>query len=446
MPPKPPSSLAFNTRRVVVTGLGLVTPLGTGVSTAWNRLIQGASGVVSVANKVHEETGASYKEIPSLVAGLVPKGSGEGEFDAAKWVPKADNSKTTPFMHYAYSASQQALEDANWFPSSEADKLRTGVCIGSGIGCVDEVANSAITFASKGFRKIGPFFVPRILTNMAAGNISIRYGFMGPNHSVSTACATGAHSIGDAMRFIQYGDADVMLAGGTEASVSPLSMAGFARSKSLSTKFNDRPTEASRPFDKDRDGFVIGEGAGMVVLEEYEHAKRRGAKIYAELRGYGLTGDAHHITSPPDDGNGAARAMRRALEVGRLPLDQIDYINAHATGTELGDLVETRAIKSVFTGSLQDKIAVSSTKGAIGHLLGAAGSVEAIFTILAIHEDMLPPTLNLHAVESKEEFSLNYVPLTASSRKDAGGVRGALTNSFVFGGTNASLCFAKVDL
>ncbi|CAO3652554.1 unnamed protein product [Cunninghamella blakesleeana] len=345
------------------------------------------------------------------------------------------------FTQYSISAAHQAIRDAGWNTASDIQKERTGVCIGSGMGSFDDIFSTSVAFANGGPKKVSPMFVPRILINMAAGHLTMKYGFSGPNHAVSTACTTGAHSIGDAMRFIQYGDADVMIAGGTEACVHPLSITGFARAKSLASGYESSPTEASRPFDSERSGFVMGEGSGMVVLEEYEHAKKRGAKIYAELKGYGLSGDAHHMTAPPSDGSGAMKSMKRALQHARLDPKDIDYVNAHATSTPVGDAAENQAIKSVFDG-YWDKIHVSSTKGATGHLLGAAGSVEAIFTILAIKNNILPPTLNLKNTSNPEEFNLNYVPLKAKTDIN---VRAALTNSFGFGGTNATLCFSKVD-
>ncbi|KAI8819438.1 thiolase-like protein [Fimicolochytrium jonesii] len=435
-------------RRVVVTGLGLVTPLGTGVAHSWERLIAAHSGIVSLNGRIHPETGTTYNGIPSQVAALVPKPGGVrgeedvGVFRVEEWLTKAESRNMAPFMHYASSVAQQALTDAGWETRTARDKERTGVCFGSGIGCLEDIAATAASFSESGLKKISPYFVPKILINLAAGHISMKHGLQGPNHAASTACTTGAHSIGDAMRFIQYGDADVMVAGGAEASVSPLAMAGFAKSRALSTKYNHDPPSASRPFDSHRDGFVIGEGAGCVVLESLEHATKRNARIYAEMRGYGLSGDAFHITAPPEDGNGAARAMCRALETAGMRREEVDYVNAHATSTGLGDLAETRAIKSVF-GPHAANLAVSSTKSAIGHLLGAAGAVEAIFTILAIHHNILPPTLNLHNASPAEEFSLDYVPLEARRVTKEGGVRAALTNSFGFGGTNACLAFAK---
>lgn len=420
-------------RRVVVTGLGLVTPLGVGVNTVWKNLLQGKCGVISLADR------EGFEKLPVRIAAEVPKGSyEEGKFTASEWLDKGDERTMAKFSHYAIAAARQAIQDAQWTPGTDEEKRKTGVCIGSGMGSLEDIIDTTTAYSAGGYKKVSPMFVPRILINMAAGHLTMKYGYQGPNHAVSTACTTGAHAIGDAMRFIQYGDADVMVAGGTEASVHPLAIAGFARAKSLATQYEDRPTEASRPFDGDRSGFVMGEGSGVVVLEEYEHAKKRGAKIYAEIKGYGLSGDAHHMTSPPLNGYGAVNSMRRALEVAQLSPADIDYVNAHATSTPAGDAAENNAIKTVFDGHW-DKINVSSTKGATGHLLGAAGAVEAIFSILSVHNDILPPTLNLHK-QNTDEFNLNYVPLVAQEKK----IRAAITNSFGFGGTNATLCFAKV--
>ncbi|KAJ1916521.1 Mitochondrial beta-keto-acyl synthase [Mycoemilia scoparia] len=345
------------------------------------------------------------------------------------------------FTQFAMCAAKQALDDARWPDrTNENYKFRTGVCIGSGIGALDEITDNHDKYVQKGHRRVSPMFVPKILNNMAGGNITIEYGFMGPNHAVSTACATGAHAIGDAMRFIQYGDADVMVAGASEAPLQPLSLAGFCRIKALATGYNDRPTEASRPFDRDRAGFVIAEGSAIVVLEELEHAKSRGAKIYAEIGGYGLSGDASHITAPAEDGMGAQLAMRRALEVARMDPHDIDYINAHATSTPLGDEIEAKAISKVFSSpQRQTKLAVSSTKGATGHLLGGAGALEAVFAIMSVHSDILPPTLNLHNPEACSD-QFNYVPLVAQKDKT---INAAISNSFGFGGTNTSLVFKK---
>ncbi|ORY02914.1 3-oxoacyl-synth [Basidiobolus meristosporus CBS 931.73] len=437
--------MSIATRRVVVTGLGLVTPLATGVKASWERLINSKSGLVSLTKENRPEhfpsTQHDFDGLPSTVAGVVLRGSKtENLFDPSEWLERGDDRKMADFTQYALCAAQQALEDAGWLPDNEEDRIRTGVCVGSGIGSVEDIASTANTYYNQGYRRVSPMFIPRILVNMAAGHLTLKYGLKGPNHAASTACTTGAHSIGDAMRFIQFGDADVMVAGGSEASITPLSIAGFARAKSLSTAFNQDPTAASRPFDKGRDGFVIGEGSGIVVLEELEHAKKRGAHIYAEIRGYGLSGgDANHMTAPPEDGNGAARAMKRAMEVAGLSASDIDYINAHATSTPLGDAAENRAIKSIFQNKDAKRIAVSSTKSAIGHLLGAAGAVEAIFTILAVNKNVVPPTLNFEQPSCSTEFNLNYVPKVAQEKE----VRAAITNSFGFGGTNASLCFSK---
>ncbi|KAI8636015.1 thiolase-like protein [Parasitella parasitica] len=420
-------------RRVVVTGLGIVSPVGVGVKTAWKNLLASQCGIISLAER------EGFEKLPVRIAAEVPRGSyEEGKFTASEWLDKGDDRTMAKFSHYAIAAARQAINDAQWIPENDLDKERTGVCIGSGMGSLEDIVDTSTAYSSGGYRKVSPMFVPRILINMAAGHLTMKYGYQGPNHAVSTACTTGAHAIGDAMRFIQYGDADVMVAGGSEASVHPLAIAGFARAKSLATQYENNPTEASRPFDRDRSGFVMGEGSGMVVLEEYEHAKKRGAKMYAELKGYGLSGDAHHMTSPPENGHGATRSMRRALQVAGLSPADIDYVNAHATSTPAGDVAENRAIKTVFDGHW-DNINVSSSKGATGHLLGAAGAVEAIFSILSVHTNIIPPTLNLHNLAS-EEFNLNYVPLVAQEKQ----VRAAITNSFGFGGTNATLCFAKI--
>ncbi|KAI9317646.1 thiolase-like protein [Dichotomocladium elegans] len=420
-------------RRVVVTGLGLVTPVGVGVKHAWNNLLNGHCGITKLV-------GETFEPLPVQIAGQVPQGpADQGKFLAKEWLDRGDERVMGLFTQYAIAAARQALQDADWTPTDDYSKERTGTCIGSGMGSFEDIYSSSLAYAESGHRKVSPMFVPRILINMAAGHLTIKYGFQGPNHAVSTACTTGAHSIGDAMRFIQYGDADVMVAGGAEACIHPLAIAGFARAKALASQFNDRPTEASRPFDSERAGFVMGEGAGIVVLEELEHAKKRGAKIYCELAGYGLSGDAHHMTASPPDGAGAVRSMRRALAHAKVEPKDVDYVNAHATSTPVGDRAENRAIKTVFEGHW-DTLSVSSTKGATGHLLGAAGAVEAIFSILALHNNILPPTINLHNPD--EEFNLNYVPRVAQEHK---GIRAALTNSFGFGGTNASLCFTRYE-
>ncbi|GAB5593588.1 Mitochondrial beta-keto-acyl synthase [Umbelopsis nana] len=421
-------------RRVVVTGLGLVTPLGTGVKSVWENVINSRCGIVSLKDR------PGFSDLPVTIGAAVKQGpSAEGGFDASEWMDRGDDRTTALFTRYAIASAKQALKDAGWTPQSEEEKERTGVCLGSGMGSLEDLYTTSTMYSTAGYKKVSPMFVPKILINMAAGHLTMKFGFKGPNHAASTACTTGAHSIGDAMRFIQFNDADVMLAGGSEACIHPLAVAGFCKAKSLASAYNDDPESSSRPFDKDRSGFVIGEGAGVVVLEEYEHAKKRGANIYAEIKGYGLSGDAHHMTAPPENGEGAARAMRRALANANMTPADIDYVNAHATSTPQGDVAENRAIKSIFDG-YWDKISVSSTKGATGHLLGAAGAVEAIFTILAIKNNVLPPTLNLHGF-SNDEFNLNYVPLVAQDGKE---IRAALTNSFGFGGTNASLCFTKL--
>lgn len=417
-------------RRVVVTGLGLVTPLGVGHKLNWERLVAGESGIRGI-------TGFDVSDLPSKVAGQVPRGSGEGDFNPDLFVPPKDQRKMDDFILYAIAAAQEAIKDSGWQPQTEEERERTGVMVGSGIGGLPGIADGAVTLHEKGPRRLSPFFIPACLINLASGHISINHGFKGPNHAVVTACSTGAHAIGDAARLIMWDDADVMVAGGTEAAVSRLGVGGFAAMRALSTSFNDTPSKASRPYDKDRDGFVISEGAGVVILEELEHAKKRGAHIYAEVVGYGLSGDAHHISAPADDGNGGFRAMTAALKRARLSPEDIDYVNAHGTSTPLGDEIELGAVKRLF-GSAMDKLAMSSTKSAIGHLLGAAGAVEAIYSIKAINHSIVPPTLNLEN-PSDSCLGVNLVPKVAQERR----VRAALSNSFGFGGTNASLVFKE---
>jgi len=416
-------------RRVVVTGMGMVSPLGCGAQLVWSRLLNSQSGLRTIQ-------GFQFDDLPAKVAGQIPLGTGEGEFDLDYAMPANERRRVGDFIVYAMAAARQAIEDSGWMPTAEEDLERTGVMVGSGIGGLVGITEGGLTLETKGVRRLSPFFIPSSLINLASGHISIRWGFKGPNHAVVTACSTGAHAIGDAGRMIQFGDADVMVAGGTEAAVSRIGIAGFAASRALSTSFNDEPTRASRPWDKDRDGFVMGEGSGVVVLEELEHAKRRGAKIYAELVGYGMSGDAYHITAPPPDGNGGYRAMRAALARAQLGPDQVDYVNAHGTSTPLGDEIELAAVKRVF-GNAASSISMSSTKSAIGHLLGAAGSVEAIFSILSVRDQIVPPTLNLD--NPSEGCDLDLVPHKAKERP----VRAALSNSFGFGGTNASLVFAR---
>ncbi|CAO2651610.1 Nn.00g041800.m01.CDS01 [Neocucurbitaria sp. VM-36] len=428
-------------RRVVVTGLGLVTPLGIGVRQTWKRLVEGRCGVVSIKDRSPD-----FGKLPSQVAGLVPIGEKkDGMWDVKEHLSPGDERRMARFAQYAMVASEEALSDAGWLPTRDEDLEVTGVYMGSGIGSLDDVYDTTIAYEKGGYRKVSPLFVPRLLINLAAGHISMRYGFKGPNHAATTACTTGAHSIGDASRLIQFGDADVMIAGGAESCIHPLAISGFARARSLATEWNDRPTESSRPFDRDRDGFVIGEGAGVVVLEELAHAKKRGAKIYAEVAGYGLSSDAYHMTAPRADGQGPRLAMKHALRHAGIKPGAVDYINAHATSTPLGDAAENKAIKDLLLGedgkSKASEINISSTKGAIGHLLGAAGSVEAIFTVLGMHHKTLPPTLNLsNPGDPPEDFDCNYIANAAQQ----GEVNVALSNSFGFGGTNASLCFRKM--
>jgi 3-oxoacyl-[acyl-carrier-protein] synthase II len=416
-------------RRVVITGMGLVTPLGVGVEKTWSRLVAGESGISGI--QVFD-----VSDLPSKVAGQIPLGdTAQGGFNADDWVDAKDRRRMDRFIVYAMAAASQAVADSGWAPKDEEGLERTGVLIGSGIGGLEEIANGAQVLQEKGPRRMSPFFIPASLINLASGHVSMRFGFKGPNHAVVTACSTGAHALGDAARFIAFDDADVMVAGGAEAAVCRLGVAGFAAARALSTKYNDNPTIASRPWDEGRDGFVIAEGSGIVVLEELEHAKTRGAKIYAEVVGYGLSGDAHHITAPPEDGNGGFRSMRAALKRARLNVEDIDYVNAHGTSTPLGDEIELKAVKRLF-GDHAHKFCMSSTKSSIGHLLGAAGSVEAIFSVLAIRDGVAPPTLNLD--NPSPGCDINLVPKAAQRRP----IKRALSNSFGFGGTNVSLVFA----
>lgn len=417
-------------RRVVVTGMGIVSPLGAGLDLNWQKITAGTSGLGTIR-------GFDASDIPSRVAGEVPV-EGEGAFDVSKYIDHKEQKKMDRFIHFGYAAAVDAVEDSGWKPEDYESQCRTGVLIGSGIGGLSSIQDVSIMMNEKGTRRISPFFIPSSLINLISGNVSIKYGFKGPNHAVVTACATGSHAIGDAARLIMLDDADVMVAGGAEAAICRVGVGGFAACRALSTGYNDTPTRASRPFDKGRDGFVIGEGAGCVVLEEYEHAKKRGAKIYAEVVGYGLSGDAYHITSPSEDGNGGYRAMQAALKRAKMSPSDIDYINAHGTSTPLGDDIELGAIKRMFGDALKN-ISISSTKSAIGHLLGAAGAVEAIYSIKALETGILPPTLNLED-PSDVAAGIDLVPLKAKEKK----VKTALSNSFGFGGTNACLVFKTV--
>lgn len=415
-------------RRVVVTGMGIACPLGLGVENVWRRLINSESGIGAI-------TVFDAKDSPCKVAGQVPVGTREtGNLDINEWIPVKDQKKMDRFIHLAMVAGTEAVEDSGWVPETEDDKCATGVMIGSGIGGLETIYQASILVHEGKARRLSPFFIPSALSNLASGHLSIKYGFKGPNHSVVTACATGVHAIGDAARLIGWGDADVMLAGGAEATVCELGIAGFCASRALSTGFNDNPTAASRPWDRDRDGFVMGEGSGCVVLEEYEHAKKRGAKIYAEVSGYGMSGDAHHITAPADGHDGAFRAMRAAMRSGGFSPADIQYVNAHGTSTPMGDDLELEAVERLFGDSARG-LAMSSTKSATGHLLGAAGAIEAVFSILAIRDGVAPPTLNLD--NPSRESVIDRVAKTAQQRK----IKVALSNSFGFGGTNASVIF-----
>ena len=415
-------------RRVVVTGIGLVTPLGIGIQHNWNALIEGKSGIRTIDS-------FDVSDLPVKIAGQVPRGpTAENLFHADDWVDPKEQRRMDQFIVYAMAAAAQAVEDSGWKPTADEDQWRTGVMIGSGIGGLVGIAEGAVTLETKGPRRVSPFFIPSNLINLASGHVSIRYGFKGPNHAVVTACSTGAHAIGDAARIIALDDAEVMIAGGAEAAICRLGLAGFASARALSTNFNAEPHRASRPFDRDRDGFVMGEGAGIVVLEELEHARKRGAQIYGEVIGYGMAGDAYHITSPSEDGSGAFRSMQAAVKRAGIAFDQIDYINAHGTSTPVGDVIEVAAVKRLF-GAAAYTTSMSSTKSAIGHLLGAAGSVEAIYSLLAMRDGVVPPTLNLE--NPSERCDIDLVPQVAKKKK----VRYALSNSFGVGGTNASLIF-----
>lgn len=418
-------------RRVVVTGLGMVSPLGCGVEITWRRILEGRNAAKRI-------TSFEVEDIAAKIACEIPRGDGtDGTLNPNDWMEPKEQRKVEPFILYAMAAADQALNDANWHPQSDEDQYRTGTLIGSGIGGLQGIADTALVLHERGPRRVSPFFIPRCLINLASGQVSIKHQLKGPNHSVVTACSTGTHAIGDAARLIMLGDADVMVAGGTESPVCRISLAGFAACKALSTDFNDDPQKASRPYDRDRDGFVMGEGAGTVVLEEYEHAKARGAKIYAEIVGYGLSGDAFHITAPAEDGGGAYRCMKAALKNAAMDVSEIDYINAHGTST-MADTIELGAAERIL-GKAASKVSMSSTKSAIGHLLGAAGAVEAIFSILAIRDQIVPPTLNLDNPDRQTPIDL--VPHKARKRQ----VRAALSNSFGFGGTNASLIVRAVD-
>lgn len=413
-------------RRVVITGLGLVTPLGCGVEVSWSRLLEGRSGARPI-------TRFKVDDLPARIACDVPRGDGsDGTFNPDQWVDSKEQRRVDDFITYALVAAQQAVDDSGYRAETPEQQNRAGVLIGSGIGGLDGIEQASILVHEKGPRRLSPFFIPGRLINLSSGYVSIRFGYKGPNHSVVTACSTGAHAIGDAARLIALDDADVMLAGGTESAICRIGIAGFVACRALSTAFNDTPEKASRPYDKDRDGFVMGAGAGVVMLEEYQHAKARGAKIYAEVKGYGLSGDAHHITAPAEDGDGAYRAMTMALKRAGIGASEVDYINAHGTSTPLGDEIELRAVERVF-GNAAAKLAMSSTKSSIGHLLGAAGAVEAIFCTLAIRDSIAPPTINLD--NPSVESVIDLVPHRAKKMP----ISTVLSNSFGFGGTNASL-------
>ena len=418
-------------RRVVVTGLGMVTPLGCGVEATWRRLLAGESGARPI-------DAFDVSDLPARIGCSLPRGDGsEGTYNPDQWMAPKEQRKVDEFIVFAMCAARQALDDAGWLPTRYDDQIATGVMIGSGIGGIAGIAETANLLKERGPRRVSPFFIPGRLINLASGYVSIEFGLKGPNHAVVTACSTGAHAVGDAARMIALGDADVMVAGGTESPLNRLSLAGFAACRALSTSFNEAPARASRPYDRDRDGFVMGEGAGMVVLEDYEHAKRRGARMYAELIGYGLSGDAYHITSPAEDGDGALRCMNMALRRAGVSPSEIDYINAHGTSTQIGDEIEVEAVQRL-VGNAASRISMSSTKSSIGHLLGAAGAVEAIFSVLAIRDQVAPATINLD--NPSIETPIDLVPHRPRKRE----INVVLSNSFGFGGTNACLVFRDV--
>ena len=419
-------------KRVVITGMGMVTPLGNGVEHNWQSILAGKSGLGMIE-------GFDVSDISCQIAGQVPTGDEEGALDMDAHIEPKDQRKLDKFIQFGLVAAQEAIADSGWVAESDEQKERTGVMIGSGIGGLSTIVETSNLMNEKGPRRISPFFIPSALINLISGHVSIQHGFKGPNHAVVTACSTGAHAIGDASRLIMFGDADVMVAGGAEAAICRLGVAGFAAARALSSGYNDDPQSASRPWDKGRDGFVMGEGAGVLVLEEYEHAKARGAKIYAEVKGYGLSGDAYHITAPAEDGDGGFRAMKAALRNAGLEPSDIDYINAHGTSTPLGDLIEAGAVRRLL-GDAINSVSMSSTKSATGHLLGAAGAIEAIYSTLAVRTGDLPPTLNLNDPEDAMD-GFDLVPLKSKNKN----VRYAMSNSFGFGGTNASLIIGAVD-
>ncbi len=419
-------------RRVVVTGLGMLSPLACGVEASWARLLAGESGAGQIKH-------FDASNLPCQIACEIPLGDGaNGTFNADDWVAPKDQRKIDRFITYALTAAEQAVTDADWKPEDEESRQRTGVLIGSGIGGIETIAETAVTLKESGPRRVSPFFIPAALINLCSGQVSIRYGFKGPNHAVVTACSTGAHAIGDASRLIALGDADVMIAGGAESPVCEISVAGFSACKALSTGYNDTPERASRPYDRGRDGFVMGEGAGVVVLEELDHAVKRGAKIYAEVLGYGLSGDAYHITSPSPDGDGGFRSMSAALNNAGLSPSALDYVNAHGTSTPLGDEIELGAVTRLL-GNQAGNVTMSSTKSATGHLLGAAGAIEGIFSVLALRDQVAPPTLNLE--DPSVETEIDLAPLEKVERE----INVVLSNSFGFGGTNASVVFGKAN-